>query len=56
MICQEYDQKIQEWIRENRERMVSMWLDLIPIPSVKGEPAPGAPFGIPCAQALTPGI
>jgi len=41
MICQEYDQKIQEWIRENRERMVSMWLDLIRIPSVKGEPATG---------------
>lgn len=52
MLCQEHDRKIQNWIQENRERMVSMWLDLVRIPSVKGEPAPGAPFGIPCAQAL----
>lgn len=52
MICKEYDEKIQAWIRENRERMIEMWLDLVRIPSVRSEPAPGAPFGIPCAQAL----
>lgn len=52
MICQEHDRKIQQWIQENRDRMVEMWLDLIRIPSVRSEPAPGAPFGIPSAQAL----
>lgn len=53
MICQEYDKKIQTWISENRERMIDMWLDLVRMPSVRSEPAPGAPFGVPCAQALT---
>jgi len=52
MINKAYDQKIQSWINENKNRMVDMWLDLIRIPSVKSEPAPGAPYGIPCAQAL----
>ena len=52
MICKEQDQKIQAWIDENKERMIQMWLDLVRIPSVKSEPAPGAPYGIPCAQAL----
>lgn len=52
MINQEYDLRIQNWIRQKRERMVDMWLDLVRIPSVKGEPEPGAPYGKPCAQAL----
>ena len=52
MISQQYDQKIQAWICENRERMIQMWFDLVRIPSVRSEPAPGAPYGIPCAQAL----
>ena len=52
MICKEYDEKIRNWIAENRERMVDMWLELVRIPSVRSEPAPGAPFGVPCAQAL----
>jgi len=52
MINQEYDKRILAWISENKERMVSMWLDLVRIPSVESGPAPGAPFGIPCAQAL----
>ena len=52
MICKEYDEKIQSWIRDNRERMIDMWLDLVRIPSVRTEPAPGAPFGENCARAL----
>ena len=42
MICREYDQKIQAWICENRERTIDMWLELVRIPSVRSEPAPGA--------------
>ena len=52
MICQQQDQMIRAWIEEHREEMIQMWMDLVCIPSVKSEPAPGAPFGIPCAQAL----
>lgn len=52
MICREYDEKIQSWIEKNKETMVAMWLDLIRIPSVRGEAAPGTPFGVSCAQAL----
>ena len=52
MVCREWDDKIQNWIRENHEKMVEMWLDLVRIPSVKGEAAPGAPYGVYCAKAL----
>ena len=52
MIRKDYDEQIQAWIEENKQRMIDMWLDLVRSPSVKGEPAPGAPFGVACAQAL----
>jgi len=52
MINKQYDEVIRNWIASNKDKMVDMWLDLIRIPSVKSEPAPGAPYGIPCAQAL----
>ena len=52
MLCKEYDDKIKAWIEENRETMVQMWLELIRIPSVRSQPAPGAPFGAACARAL----
>ena len=52
MICKEYDEKIQKWIEENRDTMVSMWMELIRVPSVRSEPGPDAPFGEACAQAL----
>ena len=52
MICQQQDQKIRAWIEEHREEMIQMWMDLVRIPSVKSEPAPGAPFGVACAEAL----
>ena len=52
MFSREYDEKIQNWIAENRDTMVSMWMDLVRVPSVRGEAAPDAPFGEDCAQAL----
>jgi succinyl-diaminopimelate desuccinylase len=53
MFNEKYDLQIRNWIDNNRQKMIDMWLDLIRIPSVKSEPAPGAPYGIACAQALS---
>ncbi len=45
-------QKIFDYIDSQREEMIATLSDLISYPSVKGEPAPGAPFGVPAAKCL----
>jgi len=52
MINKEYDRKITAWLEENKDRLVGEWMELIRIPSVEGEPLPGAPFGAECLRAL----
>jgi len=52
MINQEYDQKICAWIDGHKEQILADWMDLIRIPSVRGEAAPKAPYGVECARAL----
>lgn len=46
------DRKFTAWLEENRQTILKDWMDLVRIPSVQGEAAPGAPFGKHCAQAL----
>lgn len=53
MINKTYDEKIQQWINDNKDRIISYWCDLIKIPSVKSEKAENAPFGLNCAKALS---
>lgn len=45
-------QKITDYIYSHREEMVDMIKQLVEIPSVKGTPAPGAPFGEEPRRAL----
>lgn len=45
-------QKITEFIYSHREEMVDIIRQLVEIPSVKGEPKPGAPFGTEPRKAL----
>jgi len=52
MTAADLDRKITQWIDENRDKILGKWMDLIRIPSVQEAPAPGAPFGRPCAAAL----
>lgn len=47
-----YDQRITSWLEENRQRLLDAWMDLVRIPSVRGEAAPDAPYGVECARAL----
>ena len=37
--------KIKEYIYSNKDHLLSVLDELVSIPSVKGEPVPGAPFG-----------
>ncbi len=53
MINKTYDEKIQQWINKNKDRIISYWCDLIKIPSVKSKKAENAPFGLNCAKALS---
>ncbi|MBQ2826582.1 MAG: Sapep family Mn(2+)-dependent dipeptidase [Clostridia bacterium] len=53
MINREYDKKITAWLDANRDKIVEEWMELIRIPSVEGEPLPGAPFGVECLRALS---
>ena len=55
MINKEYDIKICNWLEANKDRILNNWMDLIRIPSVRGEAAPKAPFGVECAKAVKAG-
>ena len=46
------DNEIDEWIENRRDEIVAKMQELIRIPSVLGEPAPGAPFGRESLRAL----
>lgn len=52
MINKEYDIMLQEWIENNKERIIGNWIELCRIPSIKSEAEHGAPFGRSCADAL----
>ena len=43
---------IDQWIQTNKEDIINKWIEICKIPSIKSEPAPGAPFGVECARAL----
>lgn len=44
--------QISAWIEAHKDEMIKDLCDLVRIPSVEGEPAPGAPFGTECRRAL----
>lgn len=52
MINKSYDEKICAWLEANRERILQEWMELVRIPSTKGEAKPEAPFGIRCAEVI----
>lgn len=52
MINQAYDEKMVAWLESNRNRIMEEWMDLVRIPSVRGEAELDAPFGAACAQAV----
>lgn len=45
-------QRIFDYIDSQKDEMISTLSELISFPSVKGEPAPGAPFGVQTAKCL----
>ena len=49
---QQLDALFTAWLKSHREQILADWMDLVRIPSVQGEAAPGAPFGVECAKAL----
>lgn len=52
MVNQALDAQFSAWLEKNRQRILENWMALVRIPSVQSAPAPDAPYGIPCAQAL----
>ncbi len=52
MIDKLYDQKICTWLDEHRDEIVAELMSLVRIPSVRGDAADGAPFGVECRRAL----
>ena len=47
-----YKPLIHDWICEHRQEIVSTLMDLVKIPSFRGDAAPGTPFGKDCAAML----
>lgn len=52
MINRHYNDLLDKWIKENSEDILHKWIELAKIPSIKGEPEDGAPFGINCKDTL----
>ena len=55
MICKKTDELIEKWLKENEDKIINDWFQLIEIPSVRGEKEENAPFGLNCAKALAKG-
>ena len=53
MINRELDCKFNQWISDNKERILNNWIELCKIPSIKSEAKDNAPFGENCAMALS---
>lgn len=47
-----YDQLIRQWIENHKQEILDKWMDLIRIPSVRGEAEENAPYGAECDRAL----
>ena len=52
MINKEFDSKLENWIKDNKSRIIEKWIELCKIPSIKTDGTIGAPFGENCAKAL----
>ena len=46
------NEKLDAWIKENREDILHKWIELAEIPSIKSVAEDDAPFGINCKDAL----
>lgn len=53
MINADYNKKLKLWLEENRDSILSDWIELAKIPSVKSDAVENAPFGAECRNALT---
>ena len=53
MIDKIYDSQVCAWLENNREQIVAYLMDLMRVPSVRGEAENGAPYGAACQQAIT---
>ncbi len=52
MIDKNLDTRFATWLKENRQGLLADWIELVRIPSIRGEAVPNAPFGTECARAL----
>lgn len=52
MIDMIYDSQVCTWLEQNREQLVAYLMDLMRIPSVRGEAESGVPYGAACQQAI----
>ncbi|MBV9849412.1 MAG: dipeptidase PepV [Armatimonadetes bacterium] len=51
-IFSQIDQQLSAWVDAHREELIEKTQRLLEVPSVKGDPAPGAPFGAETRRAL----
>ena len=52
MINKECDNKIKQWLSDNRSWIIDEWINLAKIPSIISQAKDGAPYGEACAKAL----
>ena len=52
---EKYDKQIEMYVKEHRQELVDVLIEMISVPSVKGPALPGMPYGENCARALEKG-
>lgn len=52
MFNKTYDAQICTWLEQHRDEIVENLMTLMRVPSVRGEAAPGAPYGVECRRAI----
>lgn len=53
---EKYAAEIEKYVREHRQELVDILIEMIGVPSVKAPALPGMPFGENCAKALEKGM
>lgn len=55
-LSEKYAAGIEQYVKEHRQELVDILIEMIAVPSVKGPALPGMPFGENCAKALAKGM
>ncbi len=52
MVNKKYNEELEQWLNDNKDKIIAEWMRLVRIPSIKSEATVDSPFGENCKKAL----